>query len=134
MFAEAENHLNGPSTAAYEAVNMVRRRAYQKPLGDPDVTADLPAGLAAVDFLEAIKKERYCELAFEGIRKHDLVRWGMYVTTMQQLVADYQATMPSALSAPAIAQASRITSRSVLFPIPNSEISVNPYISQNPGW
>jgi hypothetical protein len=134
MFAEAENHLNGPTTAAYDAINMVRRRAYQKPVNTPDATADLPAGMAKVDFLEAIKKERFCELAFEGIRKHDLTRWGMYVTTMQQLVADYQATMPSNLSGPAIAQASRITPRSVLFPIPNSEISVNPNISQNPGW
>ncbi|HEX6428342.1 MAG TPA: RagB/SusD family nutrient uptake outer membrane protein [Niastella sp.] len=134
MFAEAENQINGPTSAAYDAVNMVRRRAYQKPVNAPDLVADLPAGLSSVDFLEAIKKERFCELAFEGIRKHDLVRWGMYVTTMQQLVADYRATMPSALSAPAIAQASRITSRSILFPIPNSEISVNPYISQNPGW
>ncbi|WP_242696527.1 RagB/SusD family nutrient uptake outer membrane protein [Longitalea luteola] len=134
MFAEAENHLNGPTAAAYEAVNMVRRRAYQKPVGAPDAYADLPAGLSEVDFLEAIKNERYRELAFEGLRKHDLVRWGMYVTTMQQLVADYQATMPSSLSGPAIAQAGRVTARSVLFPIPNSEISVNPYISQNPGW
>jgi starch-binding outer membrane protein, SusD/RagB family len=134
MFAEAENHISGPTSAAYEAINMVRRRGYAKPVNAPDATADLPAGLAQVDFLEAIKKERFCELAFEGIRKHDLIRWGMYVTTMQQLVADYQATMPSALSAPAIAQAGRITSRSVLFPIPNSEISVNPNISQNPGW
>jgi len=135
MFAEAENHLKGgPTDSAYNAINMVRRRAFNKPVNVPDATVDLPAGLVQVDFLEAIKKERFCELAFEGIRKHDLVRWGMYVTTMQQLVADYQATMPSALSAPAIAQASRITSRSVLFPIPNSEISVNPTISQNPGW
>jgi hypothetical protein len=134
MFAEAENKLNGPTSAAYEAVNMVRRRAYQKPVSTPNATADLPAGLAQVDFLEAIKKERFCELAFEAIRKHDLIRWGMYVTTMQQLVAEYQATMPSALSGPAIAQASRITSRSILFPIPNSEISVNPNIAQNPGW
>lgn len=134
MFAEAENHINGPTEAAYKAVNMVRRRGFQKPIATPDPTADLPAGLSNVDFLEAIKKERFCELAFEGIRKHDLLRWGTYVNTMQALVTDYQATMPSTLSAPAISQASRITARSILFPIPNSEISVNPYITQNPGW
>lgn len=28
MFAEAENHLNGPTSAAYEAINKVRERAY----------------------------------------------------------------------------------------------------------
>jgi len=30
MFAEAENELNGPTPAAYEAVNMVIRRAHGK--------------------------------------------------------------------------------------------------------
>lgn len=134
MFAEAENHINGPTQAAYDAVNKVRRRGFDKPVDLPDPTADLPAGLAQVDLLEAIKKERFCELAFEGLRKHDLVRWGSYITTMQGLVTEYQATMPAALSGPAIGQVSRITARSVLFPIPNSEISVNPYIIQNPGW
>ena len=28
MFAEAENHINGPTVAAYNAINSVRRRAY----------------------------------------------------------------------------------------------------------
>lgn len=28
MFAEAENHINGPTTLAYDAVNQVRRRAF----------------------------------------------------------------------------------------------------------
>lgn len=134
MFAEAENHINGPTQDAYEAVNKVRRRGFGKAVDIADPAVDLPAGLAKVDFLEAIKKERFCELAYEGLRKHDLIRWGSYVFTMQQLVTEYQATMPSSLSAPAIGQAGRVTSRSVLFPIPNSEVAVNPYISQNPGW
>lgn len=30
MFAEAENHVNGPTAAAYEAINLVRKRAYGK--------------------------------------------------------------------------------------------------------
>ncbi len=134
MFAEAENQISGPTQDAYDAVNMVRRRGFGKVVGVPDPVADLPAGLAQVDFLEAIKKERFCELSYEGLRKHDLVRWGSYVSTMQQMVTQYQTSMPATLSAAAIGQASRITSRSVLFPIPNSEIAVNPNISQNPGW
>src|ERR1044072_1962760 len=38
MFAEAENELNGPTTAAYDALNMVRRRGYAKPVNAPDAT------------------------------------------------------------------------------------------------
>ncbi len=134
MFAEAENQVNGPTQAAYDAVNMVRRRGFGKPVNTPDPTADLPAGLGEVDFLEAVKKERFCELSYEGIRKHDLLRWGSYLLTMQQMVTEYQTNMPSTLSAAAIQQARRVTARSVLFPIPNSEIAVNPLIGQNPGW
>ncbi|WP_245999520.1 RagB/SusD family nutrient uptake outer membrane protein [Paraflavitalea soli] len=134
MFAEAENQVNGPTQAAYDAINMVRRRGFGKPVDIADPVADLTAGLAKVDFFEAIQKERFRELSYEGIRKHDLLRWGNYVFTMQQMLTEYQTNMPTALSPAAIGQASRITSRSVLFPIPNSEIAVNPNISQNPGW
>jgi len=134
MFAEAENQVNGPTQAAYDAINMVRRRGFGKPVDLADPVADLTAGLAQIDFFEAIQKERFRELSYEGIRKHDLLRWGNYVFTMQQMVTEYQTNMPSTLSPAAIGQASRITSRSVLFPIPNSEIAVNPNISQNPGW
>jgi hypothetical protein len=134
MFAEADNHLNGPTPEAYEAVNQVRRRGFGKPANTPDPVADLPAGLAQVDFQEALKKERFCELTYEGLRKHDLIRWGSYVSTMRLLVTDYQATMPSTMLQAAVGQASKVTDRSVLFPIPSSEIAVNPYLAQNPGW
>lgn len=134
MFAEADLQLNGVTAEAYEAVNQVRRRGFGKAVNIPDPAVDLPPGMAQVDFLEAIKKERFCELAYEGLRKHDLLRWGVYVTTMEQMVTEYQTNMPSTLSDPAIKQAQRVTSRSLLFPIPNTEIAVNPYIQQNPGW
>ena len=134
MFAETENEITGPTAAAYDAVNKVRRRGFGKPVDAVDAQADLPAGLAKEDFREAIMKERFCEFAYEGLRKHDLLRWGIYVSTMEQLVAQYQTDMPSTLSDAAIKQASRITSRSVLFPIPNTELAVNSSIPQNPGW
>lgn len=133
MFAEADDEISGPSDEAFEAVNKVRRRGFGKPVDIADNTIDL-AGLGQVDFREAIRKERFRELSYEGLRKHDLLRWGIYVSTMQQMVTEYQTNMPSTLSDAAIKQASRITSRSVLFPIPNTEIAVNPYVAQNPGW
>ncbi|MDQ6609990.1 MAG: RagB/SusD family nutrient uptake outer membrane protein, partial [Bacteroidota bacterium] len=42
MFAEAENELNGPTSAAYDAINMVRRRGYGKPLATANVIVDIP--------------------------------------------------------------------------------------------
>ncbi|HPH33651.1 MAG TPA: RagB/SusD family nutrient uptake outer membrane protein, partial [Chitinophagaceae bacterium] len=49
MFAEAENELNGPTTAAYNAINMVRRRGFDKPINTPDASVDIPAGLSKAD-------------------------------------------------------------------------------------
>ncbi len=80
MFAEAENELNGPTTAAYNAVNQVRRRGYGKAIGTADATVDLPAGLSKTAFFDAIVKERSLELGGEGIRKFDLIRWNLLAT------------------------------------------------------
>ncbi|TCJ14221.1 RagB/SusD family nutrient uptake outer membrane protein [Flaviaesturariibacter flavus] len=90
MFAEADNEVNnGPSAAAYEAVNMVRRRGFGKPLNTPDATVDLPAGLSKTDFFNAIVRERSLELGGEGVRKFDLIRWNLLAAkiseTKQQL-------------------------------------------------
>ncbi|MFM2392223.1 MAG: hypothetical protein RLZZ546_200, partial [Bacteroidota bacterium] len=50
MYAEAENELNGPTVAAYNAVNQVRRRGYGKSISATDATVDLPAGLSKSNF------------------------------------------------------------------------------------
>lgn len=80
MFAEAENELNGPTAAAYNAVNQVRRRGYGKAIGTADPTVDLLAGLSKSAFFDAIVKERSLELGGEGIRKFDLIRWNLLST------------------------------------------------------
>jgi hypothetical protein len=78
MFAETENEINGgPTAAAYNALNMVRRRGYGKPINTPDATVDITAGLSKSDFFKAIVRERALELGGEGIRKYDLIRWNL---------------------------------------------------------
>ncbi len=77
MFAEAENELNGPTTAAYDAINQVRRRGYGKPLTTADATVDIPSGLDKATFFKYIVRERSLELGGEGVRKYDLIRWNL---------------------------------------------------------
>jgi hypothetical protein len=77
MFAEAENELNGPTTQAYNALNMVRRRGFGKPIGTADAVVDLPSGLSKADFFKAVVRERSLELGGEGVRKFDLIRWNL---------------------------------------------------------
>ncbi len=84
MFAESENELNGPTTAAYEAVNKVVRRGHGKQITTPDATVDIPSGLSKTDFFTMLTQERSKELGGEGIRKYDLIRWNLLKTNLDQ--------------------------------------------------
>ncbi|RPD38385.1 RagB/SusD family nutrient uptake outer membrane protein [Chitinophaga barathri] len=74
IFAEAENKLNGPGAAAYEAINIVRRRGYGVSMTAPSALADLPAGLTQTQFDDMVFRERGYEFIGECKRWFDLVR------------------------------------------------------------
>ena len=82
MFAEAENEINGATTAAYDAINMVRRRGFGKPINVSDPTVDLSP--SSGNFFDAIVRERSLELGCEGIRKYDLIRWNLLESKLKQ--------------------------------------------------
>jgi hypothetical protein len=65
-YAEALNEAQGPTAAAYEAVNIIRNRS-----GMPN----LPTGLTKDQFRTRIQNERDIELAFEDHRFWDIRRW-----------------------------------------------------------
>jgi len=67
-FAEAKNELSGPATDVYDAIDLVRVRA-----GMPKVDR---AKYATKETLrELIRRERTVELAGEGFRRPDILRW-----------------------------------------------------------
>lgn len=73
MYAEAENYLNnGPTDAAVSAYEEVRLRAFG---GDASKIGDTPTDYDS--FFRAIVKERAFELATEGWRRTDLIRWNL---------------------------------------------------------
>jgi len=76
IFAECENQLNGPTQAAYDAVNQVRRRGYGVDLAKPSTLADFPAGLSKTAFDDLIFQERGYEFIYECKRWWDMVRTG----------------------------------------------------------
>lgn len=134
MKAEAINALEGPVDAAYDAINQVRRRAFGKPLDVSDLSCDIPAGLSKEEFQLEIENERYREFCFEGMRKWDLIRWGVYVETMHELADEVMATAPAELYQYCARAGSNTTDRNKLFPIPTTELTVNKLMTQNPGW
>ncbi|MBM3416999.1 MAG: RagB/SusD family nutrient uptake outer membrane protein [Bacteroidetes bacterium] len=70
--------------------------------------------LGTVD-LEAVYKERGFELYWEGWRRNDMVRFGKFLAarTLKPGVSD---------------------NARLLFPIPNEQLTINPNLTQNPGY
>ncbi|HET6528678.1 MAG TPA: RagB/SusD family nutrient uptake outer membrane protein [Balneolaceae bacterium] len=105
-YAEVLNEL-GRTAEAYPFVNQVRQRVGLD---------NLDAGMSQSAFRKAVYHERRVELALEGHRWWDLVRTGR---AMEVMTAHGRGS---------------IQEYNLLFPIPQSEIDVNPKLTQNPGY
>lgn len=77
--------------------------------------------------------ERSRELAYEGLRKFDLVRWGKYLETMESVATDIRINAPAGYKF-AETYFNNVIERNLLLPIPSREIMLNKSIIQNKGW
>lgn len=95
--------------------------------------AAIPAAntLSKDAFREFIQDERSRELCFEGMRKHDLIRWGIFVERMHTIADMLQAQSPTNY---AQEYYRNVDERHLLWPIPALELSLNLALTQNPGW
>lgn len=85
LLAETYAVLDQPGNAKSELLK-VRQRAFNP--NDPEYTAlttSFVNGLSGNALLEAIQDERALELGGEGVRKYDLVRWGIMGKKINQL-------------------------------------------------
>jgi len=106
-YAEAALRL-GNGAEAVAKINLVRQRAR---IGNAQVLPDLTG---SEDLFTALVHERRVELALEGKRYFDLVRWGLAEQELGTL--GYQ------------------PARKGLYPIPQAELDVNPNLKQNIGY
>lgn len=134
LYAEALNEVNqGPVSEAYNAVNMVRRRAFGLDVNKVSSKADLPAGLSYTEFRDAIRDERSYELAFEGHRRQDLTRWGIYYERVQETY--YKQVDWHELGAEYYIGAQyTYKNKNELLPIPQREMDLCSRFVQNQGW
>jgi hypothetical protein len=128
MAAEAENEVNGPTAEALNYLNLVRSRALALRI--------FPVQAATqTAFRKIIQDERARELCFEGLRKFDLIRWGIFNARMdftKNAIANSTAT--STNKNRFLGAYMNVKLRDTLLPIPSAEISVNNLATQNPGW
>jgi hypothetical protein len=106
-YAEAAFRVGNKSEAAAK-INMVRARARG---GNTSVLPDVSS---SDDLFKAIVHERRVELALEGKRYFDLVRWELAESELG--ASGYQ------------------PARKGLYPIPQTELDVNPNLKQNAGY
>ena len=123
IYAEAANEYENTTSArsvALAKLNEVRARS--------KASLKSLTGAGNVDsqeaFRSAVLEERAMELALEGDRRWDLIRWGIYLGVMNQIGGYDEANVYKARS-----------EKHLLYPIPNSEMDTNHLIkSNNFGW
>ena len=119
MYAEAvaRGGQGGSMTTAVQYVNALRERAY----------GDTSHGVTEAWLLENdcrnILDERCRELYWEGIRRTDLIRYGLFTS------ADYVWTFKGG-----VLSGTEVNNRYNVFPIPVTDMSVNGNLKQNEGY
>ena len=137
MAAEAYNET-GNTVEAWTQLNKVRERAGATPIDATNYAALMKAPkVYDLDFIDdsdeagkfrtALYWERGFELAFEGQRKYDLIRWGV----LSEALKLAQKKMPKALKGKYVAGDNFIKGTHELFPIPLDEMQVNSKLQKN---
>lgn len=130
MRAEADNeYYKKPSYESYLMLKEVRSRAgiQTKPFDDYSDYAS---------FKSFVMNERGRELCFESVRRWDLIRWGVFVESMNAYAQ--WTSLPewesSSLASRAANMGSNVQEKHILFPIPTIELGVNTEMKQNRLW
>ncbi len=115
IYAEAANEANGgPTPEAYYYLDKIRSRVH---------ATEAPVGMDQQTFRSFVLAERAREFALEGVRRFDLMRWGIYLPVMNSITLGQN-------------NISKLrTQRNLLLPIPLKELNSNKAITDNnPGW
>ena len=108
--AEAHAQLN-QIPEALAALEQVRARARAQ-AADPETALPPVTAGSQAEVMQAIRHERLVELGFEMHHFFDLVRWGL----ASQEIPDF------------------VAGKNEYFPIPQTELDLNPMLTQNPGY
>lgn len=143
-YAEAKVQANQIDASVYTAINKIRARV-NMPL--------ITSGQTSSNLLSIIRRERKVELAGEGLRYFDIIRWKIADKVLSGPVygrppRSYPSSAP-VIDANGTPDYSNVANRSqmrviqtrvfsvsanYLWPIPNIEIQTNKKLTQNPGY
>lgn len=136
MYAEASNEVNnGPTALGIAALNQVRNRAGLTNIQDAN-----PSAIANRDsFFNELLDERMRELCFEGLRKMDLIRWGLYETRLNflnSIVRGYPTFNPNLPANLSLLRCydNFVPGKHLSMPYPAQEVQINNLLNQKPEW
>ena len=121
IFAEADNEVNnGPSAQALQIVDKLNQRNNSTLVSDRNNNTPY----TRETFRSYILEERAKEFAAEGIRRPDLIRWGIYLQVMNAIGTNDENGIVK-----------RREQKHLQLPLPLNEVNANPFIeTNNPGW
>ena len=139
-YAEAKIELGQIDNTVYEAIDQVRHRAEM-----PSV--DQQKYNSQEKLRELVRRERRVEFAYEGMRRYDLLRWGIMADVMPETIYHMNGTITNNKNTEGdydvklepftndIEEVRHFTKgKNELLPVPQTVIDVNPLITQNPGY
>lgn len=127
-YAEAKQALGQMDETVWNnTIRLLRQRA-----GFTDAAALNFPGNA--DMTNIIRRERRTELAMEGLRTDDIRRWKIGEITLNGYAHGAKFGDAAVDNGYIRAQRRTFTAKDYLWPIPSSEIGLNPSLTQNPGY
>lgn len=128
-YAEAKIEANQLDQSVVDAINKVRQRA--------DVNMPAVALSDQVSMRAMVRQERKVELAFEGLRYFDLIRWKIADQVLNGKVygMTYKDNSGATITVeiPSFSKVFR-KDRDYLWPIPQKERELNTNLTNNPNW
>jgi len=138
LYSEALNESTGPSTEVYKYIDLVRARAglggIVQSYANYSVRPTKPTTQAGLR--EAIQRETLIELAFEGKRFWDIRRWKIASTYLNLPFTGWNilGTDDKSYYRVQVIYPNTFRQRDYLFPISESDLTINKNLIQNPGW
>ncbi|MFB9057820.1 RagB/SusD family nutrient uptake outer membrane protein [Mariniflexile ostreae] len=136
MYAEADNALNSaPSSLAIQYLNEVRFRA-----GLDDISIVNPVVVSDKQlFFKELVDERSRELCFEGVRRHDLIRWELLdekLSQVKNIVEGHPSFSASNADHQSILRGPNNfdINKHLSLPYPLIEVSINQALDQKDEW
>lgn len=119
-YAEAQNETGGPDLEAYKALKQIRDRA--------QLPTPAQGTFNQASFREAVWKERWHELCYEGITWFDMVRLRKVYNEKTDKFDDFVGHINGSSN-------QALQSKHLLMPLPAPEMKNNPNLApQNPGY